>query len=173
MTINDLGAIGDFFGGLAVIAGLVFVGLQLRTANREARISANQMFADSIIGMGKIIYESDEMSDIWIRGLTGLDCLKPNERVRFMGVVSNNMLRKWENLHSQKVNKRLDKSVWISAEQTLRPLLNTKGFTDVWALRKPWYRPSFQSYIEKLVAQAVGPNLLEIYETIDEAESDT
>ncbi len=37
MTIEELGAWGDFIGGVAVLAGLIFVGVQLIVANRESR----------------------------------------------------------------------------------------------------------------------------------------
>lgn len=173
MTIDDLGALGDFIGGFAVIAGLFFVGLQLLAANREARAAANRLYADSIIDMGRLIYESTEMADIWVRGLAGLDDLEINERVRFMGLIGTNMLKRWENLHSLKASNRLDESVWDSAEQMLGPLLNSKGFAEVWFQRKHWYRPSFQSYIDSLMAKGTGPSLLESYGKSHEAHSDT
>jgi hypothetical protein len=42
MTIDELGAWGDFLGGIAVLAGLVFVGVQLLGGNREARAATVQ-----------------------------------------------------------------------------------------------------------------------------------
>ena len=42
MTIEDLGAWGDFIGGVAVVAGLIFVGIQLKIGNRETRLKAGK-----------------------------------------------------------------------------------------------------------------------------------
>ena len=39
MPIEQLAAWGEFVGGVAVVAGLIFVALQLRVSNREARIA--------------------------------------------------------------------------------------------------------------------------------------
>ena len=53
MLIEQLGAWGDFIGGIAVVAGLVFVGIQLLGANRETRAATiqsslqMQMFVDA------------------------------------------------------------------------------------------------------------------------------
>ena len=40
MNIEEMAAWGKFLGGLAVIAGLLFVGLQLLASNREAKAAA-------------------------------------------------------------------------------------------------------------------------------------
>ena len=42
MGIEELGAWGDFIGGIAVLAGLIFVGIQLLGANKEARAATIQ-----------------------------------------------------------------------------------------------------------------------------------
>jgi len=42
MGIEQLGAWGEFIGGIAVLGGLVFVGVQLLGANREARAATIQ-----------------------------------------------------------------------------------------------------------------------------------
>ena len=51
MNIQELAAWGEFIGGIAVVAGLFFVGIQLRIANRESRLAANRTYAESIIGL--------------------------------------------------------------------------------------------------------------------------
>ncbi|MGI9262517.1 MAG: hypothetical protein ACR2QR_10805 [Woeseiaceae bacterium] len=47
MTIQDWGAIGEMIGGVAIIVSLLYVGLQLKQGNREAKAATLQAALDS------------------------------------------------------------------------------------------------------------------------------
>ncbi len=173
MTIDELGAWGEFIGGIAVIAGLVFVGIQLLIANREARVATNQKFADSITDLGLLLSNSTEMSDIWYRGLTGIENLEIAERVRFSSMIGNNFLRTFENLHSHYQDGRLDNRLWAGAERLLKSAVVNKGFMEISELRKLWYDPSFQSFIDGLIEGGSDLNLLESYGLSPNLKGDT
>jgi hypothetical protein len=163
MNWEAIGAIGDFIGGIAVVAGLIFVGLQLRTANREARIVANQKYADVMIDIAKQLSSTQEMSDIFSRGLVGLDALEQGEKARFITLVGSIILRSWENLHAYNVEGKLEARTWRGSEQSLKSLVVTKGFDDVWGMRRNWFGPSFQIYIDKPIQERTDQNLLDEY----------
>ena len=151
MTIDDLGAWGDFLGGFAVLAGLVFVGMQLVISNREARLAANRNYAESIVNVTMALVGDAEFADIYLRGNQGLKHLEGSERVRFIAFISSGMLRTWEPLYLEHCAGRLDSSVWNGAEATLSAGLSTKGFQDVWSLRKHWFEKDFQVYVDLLI----------------------
>ena len=44
MNIMELGAIGELVGGVAVIASLLYVGLQVRQSNLDGRAEAHRAF---------------------------------------------------------------------------------------------------------------------------------
>jgi len=50
MNIMELGAIGELVGGVAVIASLIYVGIQVRQNTSAIRADSAQGFADSING---------------------------------------------------------------------------------------------------------------------------
>ena len=68
MSVEQLGAWGDFVGGIAVVAGLVFVGIQLLGANRETRAATiqsslqMQLFVDAEIA---------KHTDTWQKVISG------------------------------------------------------------------------------------------------------
>ncbi len=47
MSLQDWGAIGELLGGVAIIVSLIYVGLQIKHGNREARASTLQATLDS------------------------------------------------------------------------------------------------------------------------------
>ena len=60
MNIMELGAIGELVGGIAVIATLVYLALQVRQNTSAIRATSAQAFADSINQMNIGAASSDE-----------------------------------------------------------------------------------------------------------------
>jgi hypothetical protein len=154
MTVDELAAWSEFIGGIAVVAGLFFVGVQLLQANREARIAANQGYRDSIVRMGELLSSNPDLAKVYLSGLEGIDELAEVDRVRFITFVSQVVLRTYENLYSQYLDKRLEADVWKGAAMSLDTALQEPGFKDVWQMRKNWYANDFQAYVETTLQNA-------------------
>ncbi|MEQ8693875.1 MAG: hypothetical protein RIC85_00910 [Gammaproteobacteria bacterium] len=153
MPIEELAAWGEFIGGLGVIAGLFFVGVQLHISNKESRYAANESYAQAIATIGLLLASESDLADIFIRGAEGLDKLDAAERLRYITFFSNGMLRTFENLYSQHRAGRIEDRIWRGAEITLRYAIGAQGFKDVWSLRKTWFEKAFQEYVDELVAE--------------------
>ena len=79
MKSNDWRSVAELIGIAAVVASLIFVGLQLR---QEQDIAQSQLFADwddTRIEWSRLLSENN---DVWIRGLAGSD-LTTNELLVF------------------------------------------------------------------------------------------
>lgn len=151
MSIEEIGAWGDLLGGIGVMAGLIFVGLQLLAANRESRIAANQAFSDSQTTIATTIANNSVLAEIFTRGLLGLDNLEPQEKIQFMTYISTSVMRTYENMYHRFCEGRLDADIWNGAEKTILAVVGTKGFEDIWKLRSDWYSSKFKAYIENLM----------------------
>lgn len=150
MNIELLANWGEFIGGIAVVAGLFFVGLQLAISNREARETANQNYAEFTASIGLNLAIDGGLADIFVRGADGLDNLDGAERLRYMAYIVNGTFRFFENLYSQNQAGRIDSATWESTEAQLRTMLGAKGVRDAWALRKDWFTLQFRTYIDAL-----------------------
>ena len=152
MNIEEMAAWGEFLGGLAVIAGLLFVGLQLLASNREAKAAANQDYATSISTIGMLLASQGDLAEIFVRGSAGLDELDGADRLRYISFFSNGMFRTYENLFFAHRARRIEPQVWQGAHVTLSAALGTKGVKEIWALRKDWFAAEFQEYVEAIIA---------------------
>jgi hypothetical protein len=89
MNIEELAAWGEFLGGVAVIAGLLFVGLQLLASNREAKAATNQNYAASISVFCKVVvaFNSYAASFSGFKYTEPMTCqlrVSPDQRVGFL-----------------------------------------------------------------------------------------
>ena len=151
MSIGELAALGEFIGGIGVVAGLVFVGVQIRVSNAESRAAANQAYAQSLANLGLLLASEGDLAELFLKGQGGLENLDGTERLRFMSFYSNGIFRMFENLYSQRRSGRLDERIWAGAEMTLRQVIGSRGFQEIWPLRKSWYEKDFQEYIDGLL----------------------
>jgi hypothetical protein len=81
LTLEDLGNLGDFVGGLAVIATLLYLAVQIRQNTRILRTSAEQT-ADPIAAIANIA-QSPENAAVYHRGIADPGDLSDEERTHF------------------------------------------------------------------------------------------
>jgi hypothetical protein len=160
---QELAAWGEFIGGIAVVAGLFFVGIQLRIANRESRLAANRTYAESIIGLGTLLNSNEEIAEIWFKGIHGLDKLTPVETARFFALFSNNILRTFENLHSHNQSGYLEDHIWNGAVTMLQSTLIYPGCKEAWESRRTFFNPAYQAFIDEIISNDSGKETVTLY----------
>ena len=84
LTLQDLGALGELVGAIAVALTLLYVAAQIRQNTRSLRSSTafavNQALAEI---NGRWVSNANGFTDLWLRGCVDLDSLTPLERERF------------------------------------------------------------------------------------------
>ena len=93
--LEDLGNLGDFLGGLAVIITLAYLTLQVRqnTASAEAAAiqTASHSFADAVESFAR----DPEILRIYTAGVQDFDSLGPEDRQRFAAIMGG-LLHRFE-----------------------------------------------------------------------------
>ena len=83
MTLENLGNLGEFIGGLAVIATLVYLAVQVRQNTKLLRRSAEQTSRSDSTAAIALAAQSSENAAVYHRGLADPDALSPEERTHF------------------------------------------------------------------------------------------
>jgi hypothetical protein len=86
MDIMELGAIGELVGGVAVVASLLFVGVQVRTNTREQRAASMQEATRETANTVQYL-TGPGYAEIWLQGMGDLQALDPADRLRFSAVL--------------------------------------------------------------------------------------
>ena len=79
MNIMELGAIGELVGGVAVVASLIYVGLQVRQSNQINRAESVRSF---VRDYNTFLYKLEEKTDIWRRGTVDFEGLSKDDQSR-------------------------------------------------------------------------------------------
>lgn len=132
MQTRDWKDVAELVGIAAIVASLIFVGLQMRQDHKIAQAQANLEGAATYIEMSALILEYE---DIWMRGLYDEE-LSPIERARFEQIA-----RTW---HLRRVNQ-LNLYSLLGTEDTDRLLKRTAYEVYI----HPGLRSWFHNYLEQ------------------------
>ena len=83
MSIQDLGAIGETVGAVAVVITLIYLAKQIRENSRQIRVSSITAINQLINEGFDPIYNNQAYSEVWFRGLESRELLDDFQRNLF------------------------------------------------------------------------------------------
>jgi hypothetical protein len=100
MSLEQLSFLSQIISAGAVVASLVFVGVQLHHALRAVRGSASQAHSALCYAINASIVTNGELARIWRESLADFDSQGPDEKVRFVALASS-IFRFYESSRAQ------------------------------------------------------------------------
>ena len=82
MNIMELGAVGELIGGIAVIATLIYLAVQVRHGVRNARIASFRTAKANFNQLNSLIARDPNLAELWVRGTGDYGGLTPAEQLR-------------------------------------------------------------------------------------------
>ena len=153
MRLKKFALIAEVVGGLAVVIGLIFVGLELRQNTLMQRVTATQALSVNYENAVDELGKDAETACIYVRGINGLDNLNGTERFRFF-VLWFHILRAGEQLHYYSLEGMVDTRIWRGYERQLDEIFRLPGVQQYWQVRKDWYSDEFQNFVDQMIAKA-------------------
>jgi hypothetical protein len=148
MNWEATGAIGEIIGAGAVVLSLLYLAIQIRTQNREARIASVHEVSESFRSAISS-FQDPNLAELFTRGRDNFDALTDSERVQFISLIQNN-LRVWEDAFHQYQQKRLNRARWNAMVVQLAEYLSLPGVAHVWSIRKKGYTEDFRSFVDSI-----------------------
>ncbi len=147
MDIMELGAVGELVGGVAVIASLVYVGIQLRNNTRAAEVASHQSITEMFNTINLTFGSRTDVSRVFRLGLEGSTALTEDERTQF-GFLCLATFRGFEMEFYQAQAGTFQGTQW---DDSIRYLLRSAG-GQTWWRTNPYPLPlEFREHVESLV----------------------
>ncbi|HEV2044704.1 MAG TPA: hypothetical protein VGR05_08505 [Sphingomicrobium sp.] len=149
MTLEQWALVAQIVSAIAVIASLVFVGLQLKHATAAIRATSSQAHSSLYTDLVQSIIDNADFARLWSIGITEPKSLSEDEWVRFVAYASA-LFRLYESSRVQWLNGRLDEEHWHTIERQAADFGHLPGLQVAWKLRGHWYSAEFQAWFEGL-----------------------
>ncbi len=159
MTLDQLANLGEFLGGFAVIASLVYLGMQIRQGNRQVQQntkslegSTHQAIVSDLNGFRALLIRDEALGQIYLQGLEDPAALSPSSQFRFRGL----MQTLYSNLELQYKSRASGLFSLDSLDRTVLGVALAPGARAWWEQARYLHDSDFQRYIDDLVAQHSG-----------------
>ncbi|HET9459755.1 MAG TPA: hypothetical protein VFO51_07240 [Sphingomicrobium sp.] len=149
MTLEQASFLAQIISAIAVIASLVFVGVQLHQATAAIRGSSSQAHSGLYTELVRSIIDNGDFARVWSIGLMNPESLAEDEWTRFVAYASA-LFRLYESSRVQWLNGRLDEEHWHTIERQAVDFGHLPGLRLAWDLRAHWFSPEFRNWFENL-----------------------
>ena len=150
MSLEQASFLAQIISAVAVVASLLFVGVQLSNATKAARASSSQAHSAMYHSLiASIINNDDGFARIWREALADLDSLADDDLIRFFAFASA-LFRFIESSRVQWLRGQLDQEHWHTIEQQSISLAVQPGIRAFWVVRRHWHCDQFQQWFESL-----------------------
>ena len=167
MNWEAIGAVGEVVGALGVIASLSYLAIQIRTTRLSDQRRALELQHLTYNDVRQSIFESEDLSRIFMDGLNDPDSLTDYERFRFMAISETMFMNAeayWTLSQSQDVS---DERLTILLEY-LSFYLTTPGGKAFWAHpQSENLLPTFRTVIEN--QEYAGDRLDQLVRTYEQS----
>ena len=149
LTLQDLGALGEFVGALGVVISLIYLARQMSQNTISIRAASFNSMTENSIRLLEPSFKDGAFADFLHRAEQDPSSLSPNEVVRWDAYMTA-AYRHFGNLVYQYRVGVLDEQMWQSYRLTLKEHLRTLSW-------QTWFeqnRQSFSTSLADLVGEA-------------------
>jgi hypothetical protein len=145
VNLESLGDIGELVGGLALIASLIYLAVQIRQNTASVRLQVEQAIRRDQFDLRRPFIENPDLADLLVRAIADFDSLSPAERFR-ANMTSANAIE-----HLQRIFLLREEGLvhWESQEAVLRSYLALEPVRRWWSSGREILQPEFVEYVER------------------------
>jgi hypothetical protein len=153
MSIEQLGSLGELIAAVATVITLAYLAFQIRQGARTIRATSTTAHVAALGDLTLTLGKSQELSELYFRGLASIDNVPPEQRNQFDMLVSAFLLQlQREYLLQEEGVVHNELAEWNRA--TLTWLASQSGFRDYWQSWKNTHPPAFQVYVNREISKA-------------------
>ena len=148
--LNDWLQVVGLFG---VMAGLAFVGMQLKQDREIAMAEAYHARAETTVALNM----AAAANPLWLTAqhklnVEGVDALTPEERLANIYVRSANF-HLWDSIFYHYEIGLIDEEQWQRTRSAIRISMGLRSYRDVYDISEPYMRLSLRAEVDRILAE--------------------
>ncbi|MBY0401679.1 hypothetical protein K2X89_15405 [Myxococcota bacterium] len=148
MSLEALGSLGDFVGGIGVVVSLIYLAQQVRRNTQSVEAATIQSTTEHFTDFMKWLAGDADLTRIFAAGSQDFEALSPVERLRYSGIM-NVALRRTENALAQTRRGLLPEDAWASTLNQLRLAFQAPGARAWWRSGgRDGFNPELRQWVE-------------------------
>jgi hypothetical protein len=161
MNWEMLGAVGEIVGAAGVIATLLYLARQVRSASLDGQRARYNELSTNLSDVAQAWSVNDALASLMLRGFRDPTSLEPEEVFRFYSSVYAAM-KSWEASFHYSQEKGVHDWGADGLFATMSSLMALPGFQAYWDNRSSWFSEDFQAEVQR-VLEVGAPRMDEAY----------
>ena len=145
--LEDLGNLGDFVGGIAVIITLLYLATQVRQNTKLLRTQALAVTAQSRVAFNNLLGTNPAAARVFQLGLERFNDLSEDEQRQFINLLRAQFAG-YQHTFQQFEDGLVDESDWHQERRGALSALSLPHVAEWWASRKIVYAPTFVAALD-------------------------
>ena len=157
MLIQEWAALAEIVGAVAVVASLIYLGVQIRQNTHQIAMSLKSMElsafernVESGIRIRELFILNPEILKLYARGGESYTDLDEDEKLRF-DMVLRNVFSALQGAYVRQLTYGNDPTNFAGSERTLDRLVKSRGIRDWLSQASPDWRPEFARLVQQRV----------------------
>ena len=160
MTLESIYFASQILSAIALVASLVYLGVQTKNNTLAVRQSAQQaMVADSGTLTAMLAVDA-AVAALWVKGSSSYKSLTAEEKVRY-GSVLHAISRNAEQNYAAYRAGNLDVEIWQGLHCSIQDICTSPGVQEWWKHRSHWYGQSFRELLNGVYATGTSTKYAE------------
>jgi heme/copper-type cytochrome/quinol oxidase subunit 1 len=147
VTLNELGNLGEFISGLAVVVTLVYLAIQIRHNTRAVRSSMHQDMIESTLRIAESVSDTDDLGRIVLHADDDYDELTEVERIRF-DAYAERVFNNFESVFYSYRNSMIEEDLWESWESSYLTDISRTSMRRYWHDERPQHLRVFLYFVD-------------------------
>ena len=149
MKLSEWAQIAEIIGGTAIIASLIFVGLQVRENTRITMLTSDRALDQQNLALNLSVTDSNNFASILVRAELDRDDLEAAERARFDNYCFSRF-GGYENVIANRTEGFIpddEYNVWATH---FKYRFDKPGYRQFWDEYRKGYFPDFRAWVDEL-----------------------
>lgn len=156
-SLDSVSKWAEIVAAVAVVVGLLFVGLEIRGNTVAQQFSATQVLVSEYNAAITSINDNEYICK-YIAGSSNFKNLPQADKIRY-SIQMQPIFRTFEQLHYSSLHGTIDENVHSGFERQFAAIMQLPGNQQYWAVRHDWFGDAFQEYTERVIEanHSIGP----------------
>ena len=150
MNWDEIGAIGEVIGAVAVVVSVIYLALQIRSQTAESRLAATRDLASKRADALKQLVGDEALVRIWLKAIRDYESLQGTERMQ-ASLIFNLIMRNAEQEFIHKGTGHADDPYLESVDRVLSVNVASPGLQQWWSTTGNLFNNAFRKHVDQLI----------------------
>jgi hypothetical protein len=152
MTLDNLAALAEVIGAIAVVVSLVYVGYQVKQNTSAIRTQVHETIVGHVLeAEGSLLHNAD-LAKIVVKATSVSESLTPDEQLRADTYFTHEFVN-WESAFLHHKNGFVEDEMWRRWDLSARPDKDSPGQYKYWTAHRYWYDDEFARHVDTVFGE--------------------